>query len=121
VPVVARRFTDGEYRGTAGLLGGLDVQCGESVVLTLVQRPNVKIIVTSSVDPAIDPAFYRLHGIDLTQERLLLVKGKNHFRAGAGKLCAQIIDIDAPGPACLDVSVLPFRVLDVSARHGVTS
>jgi microcystin degradation protein MlrC len=121
VRVVAQRFTDGEYRGTAGLLGGLDVQCGESVVLTLEQRPNVKIIVTSSVDPAIDPAFYRLHGIDLTQERLLLVKGKNHFRAGAGKLCAQIIDIDAPGPACLDVSVLPFRVLDVSARHGVTS
>jgi len=81
----------------------------------------MKIIVTSSVDPAIDPAFYRLHGIDLAQERLLLVKGKNHFRAGAGKLCAQIIDIDAPGPACLDVSVLPFRVLNVLARNAVTS
>ena len=117
VRVVAQRFTDGHYRGIAGLLGGLDVQCGKSVVLALERSPNVKIIVTSSVDPAIDPAFYRLHGIDLTQERLLLVKGKNHFRAGAGKLCAQIIDIDAPGPACLDVSVLPFKVLNVAARQ----
>jgi len=119
VRVVAQRFTDGYYRGTAGLLGGLDIQCGDSVVLALEDRPHVRIIVTSAVDPAIDVAFYALHGIDLTQERLLLVKGKNHFRAAAGKLCAQIIDIDAPGPACLDVSMLPFKVLKVTDMQSM--
>jgi hypothetical protein len=119
VRVVAKRFTNGYYRGTAGLLGGLDIQCGDSVVLALEDRPHVRIIVTSSVDPAIDVAFYALHGIDLTQERLLLVKGKNHFRAAAGKLCAQIIDIDAPGPACLDVSMLPFKVLKVTDMQSM--
>lgn len=111
--VVAQRFTDGRYRGTAGLLKHADVRCGDTVLLALADRPNLRIVVTSVVDPGIDPAFYALHRIDLAAERLLLVKGKNHFRAGVGRLCARIIDTDAPGPACLDFSRLPYRHLDV--------
>jgi microcystin degradation protein MlrC len=106
---MARRFTDGRYRGTAGLLDGAEIQLGETVLLAIADKPNIRIIVTSRVDPCIDIAFYQLHGIDLADERLLLVKGKNHFRAAAGRLCAEIVDVDAPGPACLDFTRLPYR------------
>ena len=116
VRVVAQRFTDGRYRGTAGLLDGADVQLGDTVLLALADKPNIRIIVTSRVDPCIDTAFYQLHGIDLAAERLLLVKGKNHFRAAAGRLCAEIIDVDAPGPACLDFTRLPYRHRSPQAR-----
>ena len=109
VRLVAQRFTDGRYRGTSGLLDGAEVQLGETVLLAVADKPNIRIIVTSRVDPCIDLAFYALHGIDLGGERLLLVKGKNHFRAAAGRLCAEIIDVDAPGPACLDFTRLPYR------------
>lgn len=111
VRVVPLRFTDGRYRGTATLLDGADVQLGPTVVLAVADRPNIRIIVTSRVDPGIDPAFFALHGIDLGQERLLLVKAKNHFRAAAGARCSEIIDVDAPGPACLDFGRLPYRHL----------
>jgi microcystin degradation protein MlrC len=109
VRVVPELFTPGRYRGSAGLLDGADVQLGDTVLLAVVGRPNIRIIVTSRVDPCIDLAFYRLHGIDFARERLLLVKGKNHFRAAAGTLCAEIIDVDAPGPACLDFTRLPYK------------
>ena len=111
--VVARveplRFTEGRYRGTATLLDGADLHLGPTVVLAVAGRPNIRILVTSRVDPGIDPAFFALHGIDLARERLLLVKGKNHFRAAAGAACVEIIDVDAPGPACLDFASLPYR------------
>ncbi len=114
--VVPLRFTDGRYRGTTTLLDGTDVQLGATVVLAVADHPNIRIIVTSRVDPGIDPAFFALHGIDLAAERLLLVKGKNHFRAAAGAACVQIIDVDAPGPACLDFTRLPYR--HRNPRHG---
>ena len=79
------------------------------MLLALEGRPNIRIIVTTHVDAGIDRAFYELHGIELARERLLLVKGKNHFRAAAGTLCCEIIDVDAPGPACLDFTRLPYR------------
>lgn len=109
VRVVPLLFTDGRYRGTAGLLRGSEVQLGETVLLAIADRPNIRIIVTSRVDPGIDRAFFQLHGIELERERLLLVKGKNHFRAAAGSLCSEIIDADAPGPACLDFVRLPYK------------
>jgi microcystin degradation protein MlrC len=90
------------------------VRLGDTVLLAVADRPNIRIIVTSRVDPCIDPAFFELHGIDLAEERLLLVKGKNHFRAAAGSRCAEIIDVDAPGPACLDFTRLPYRNRAVS-------
>ncbi len=115
VRVVPTLFTTGRYRGTSGLLDGAEVQLGDTVLLAVADRPAIRIIVTSRVDPCIDLAFYRLHGIDLARERLLLVKGKNHFRAAAGSLCAEIIDVDAPGPACLDFTRLPYKHRQV---HG---
>ena len=50
-------------------------------------------------------------GIDLKSLRLLCVKAKNHFRAAFASRCAAIIDCDTPGPACLDLTQLPFRHL----------
>ncbi len=38
-----------------------------------------------------------------------LSKGKNHFRAAFEAHCAALIEVDAPGPACLDLGQLPFR------------
>jgi microcystin degradation protein MlrC len=52
---------------------------------------------------------YALHGVDPASLRLLCVKAKNHFRAAFAQRCAAIIDCDAPGPACVDLSRLPFR------------
>jgi len=72
---------------------------------------GIEVIVTSRCMPADDPGFYALHGINLSQTRLLCVKAKNHFRAAFEPLCTRIIDCDSPGPASADLASLPFRTL----------
>jgi len=111
IPVTARveRITDGVFVNTGAMHTGVTQRCGFSVVLRLQDLPFVRVIVTERVVAADDPAFYALHGIDLAQLRLLCVKAKNHFRAAFRERCVAIIDCDAPGPACLDLSRLPFK------------
>ena len=81
---------------------GLAVHCGPTVVLAV---GAAQLIVTTHVAPCNDPAFFDLHGIDLARTRLLCVKAKNHFRAAFAGRCRRV-DIDAPGPAMLDLRAL---------------
>ncbi|WP_233236519.1 M81 family metallopeptidase [Bordetella sp. LUAb4] len=117
VRITVERLTDGRYRNTGPMQTGVERRCGSSAVLALHDLPTLRIIVTERVVAADDPAFYALHGIDLQALRLLCVKAKNHFRAAFAERCVRIIDCDAPGPACLDLSRLPFRNTHVSAGY----
>ena len=111
-PVEARTevvaLTDGRFVNEGPFETGMPVDLGETAVL---QTGGVKVIVTSSCQAGIDPAYFRLHGIDLESTRLIAAKAKNHFRAAFGERAAIIVDVDTPGPAALDLSVLPFRYL----------
>jgi microcystin degradation protein MlrC len=100
------RLTDGRFRNRGPLDFGMEVDLGASALLDV---DGVKTIVTSRRQPADDPAFFELHGIDLASTRLLCVKAKYRFRAAFASLCTQIIDCDAPGPATVDLRALPFR------------
>ena len=110
------RLTEGVFRNVGPMQTGVEVRCGGSVVLVVDEQPAVRIIVTEQVVPADDPAFFALHQIDPATLRLLCVKAKNHFRAAFAQRCSEIIDCDAPGPACVDLARLPFRNLRVPAR-----
>lgn len=106
------KLTDGVFRNIGPMETGIELHCGRTAVL---RTGQISIIVTEFVAPANDPAFFHLHGIDIENERLLCVKAKNHFRAAFEAICADIIDIDAPGPACLDMTKLPF-IPELKAR-----
>lgn len=110
VPVRARvlRFTQGTFRNGGPMEFGRTVDLGTTAVLDV---SGIEVIVASRCMPADDPAFFDLHGIDLSQTRLLCVKAKNGFRAAFEARCARIIDCDAPGPASADLASLPFRTL----------
>ena len=75
----------------------------------MLEIEGIRVIVSENSWAANDPAYFELHGIELAETRLLCVKAKNHFRAAFGTLCQSIIDVDAPGPACLDFTRLPYR------------
>jgi len=108
-------LTDGVFRNVGPMETGVERRCGGSALLRVDDQPGVRIIVTEQVVPADDPAFLSLHRIDPAALRLLCVKAKNHFRAAFADRCSEIIDCDAPGPACLDLTRLPFRNLRVAA------
>ena len=114
VAVRVERCTDGVFRNTGPMETGVETRCGRTVLVSLAERPNIQLIVTSAVAPANDPGFFALHGIDLKASRLLCVKAKNHFRAAFQERCTVIIDTDIPGPSALDLDLLPFRHADRS-------
>ena len=100
------RLTEGNFVNRGPMQTNLPVALGRTAVLAV---EGVRVIVTEAAWAANDPAYFDLHGIDLAEIRLLCVKAKNHFRAAFGPLCHTIIDVDAPGPACLDFTKLPYR------------
>ena len=116
-PVRARgivmRFTDGRFVNTGPMETGLAVDLGRTVVLDV---EGIQVIVTENSHPPNDPAFFALHGIEIEQTRLLCVKVKNHFRAAFQPRAALIVDSDAPGPAALDLSTLPYRKVPMDLR-----
>jgi microcystin degradation protein MlrC len=85
---------------------GLPVDLGPTAVLDVA---GIQVIVTSACQSPNDVAYFDLHGIDLRAVRLLCVKAKNHFRAAFRTACAEIIDVDTPGPASADLARLRFR------------
>ena len=99
-------LTDGRFTNSGPMETGRAVDCGPSAVLDC---SGVHLIVTSAIAPANDPAFFALHGIDLSTTRLLCVKAKNHFRAAFAERCDAIIDVDCPGPAAARLALLPLR------------
>ena len=113
------RLTDGVFRNVGPMETGVERRCGGSVLLRVDDQPCVRIIVTGQVVPADDPAFFALHDVDPAELRLLCVKAKNHFRAAFADRCSEIIDCDAPGPACADFARLPFRNLRAAASAAV--
>lgn len=109
-PVIAEveveRLTDGRFVNEGPMERGAPVDLGPTCVL---RAGNLRIICTDRKEAAVDPAFFTLHGIDLGATRLLANKAKNHFRAAFKDRCAAIVECDAPGPAALDLSALPWR------------
>lgn len=108
VAVTARveRLTDGRFINRGPMQTNMAIGLGRTAVLAM---GAIQVIVTEHAWAANDPAYFELHGIDLDATRLLCVKAKNHFRAAFAERCATIIDIDAPGPACLDFTRLPYQ------------
>lgn len=99
------RLTDGNFVNTGPMMRGLPMALGPTAVIGV---GAVSIIVTTACGGANDPGFFDLHGIEVDKVALLCVKAKNHFRAAFAPLCARLIDIDAPGPAALDIAGFPF-------------
>ena len=117
VVATVEKLTDGRFINSGPMQSGVERFCGKTAVLRVQGLPATRVIVTERVVAADDPAFYALHGVDLSSLRLLCVKAKNHFRAAFAERCIAIIDCDAPGPACQDLSQLPFRNKHVSAGY----
>jgi microcystin degradation protein MlrC len=110
---IVMRFTDGRFVNTGPMETGLSVDLGTTMVLDI---DGIQVIVTETCQAANDPAFFALHGVDLDATRLLCVKAKNHFRAAFQSRASLIVDTDSPGPACLDLSRLPYRKLPQDLR-----
>ncbi len=110
VAVEARveRLTEGRFVNEGPMWAGQSVDLGATTVLRLQGPADLRVIVTSVPVSPNDPAYFRLHGIDPGETRLLCAKAKNHFRAAFDGTFRAIVDVDTPGPATADLAALPF-------------
>jgi microcystin degradation protein MlrC len=107
-----RALTDGKFRNTGPMMRGVMSNFGPTALLSLEATPggrNIRVIVTTLARSPHDPGLLALHGIALEDIALLCVKAKNHFRAAFLPLLTDIIDVDAPGPAALDIGAFQFQ------------
>ena len=112
-PVEARlrvlRLTDGRFVNDGPMWAGMAVDLGGSVLFELADNPMIRVIVTGACISPNDDAWFRLHGVNLADVRILAAKAKNHFRAAFGDACARIVDVDTPGPATAHAAGLPYH------------
>lgn len=107
------RLCDGRFVNEGPMEQGLTCDWGPSVVL---RQGRIRVVVTASCRSPNDPAWCRMHGIDLAEIGLWCVKAKNHFRAAFASQLGRIIDTDSPGPAALNLALLPYR--HATAQRG---
>ena len=104
--VEVERVTDGRFRNAGPMEKGLEVNLGRTAVL---RAGGLRIIVTSSCQAPNDVEYFRLHGIEIQEMKLICAKAKNHFRAAFTPLVERIVDVDTVGPAMADLRRLPWR------------
>lgn len=105
-------LTEGSFRNTGPMMRGVTSNFGPTALISLAGTPggrHVRAIVTTYSRSPHDPGLLALHGIAPDEVKLLCVKAKNHFRAAFKPLLADIIDVDAPGPAALEIRGFAFR------------
>lgn len=72
---------------------------------------GVIVIVNTERQQVFDPRVFTEHGIDLSEQRIVVVKSTAHFRRGFAAVAARIIDCDSPGALAMDLAQLPYRHL----------
>lgn len=102
---VVRRITDGRYKVTSPMMTGLTLNHGVSVVL---DTGAAEILVCSERMEAFDLGVFRHAGIEPTAKRYLLIKSRQHFRAGFEPIAKHIVLLSGPGVTSSDYSLFRF-------------
>ncbi len=96
-----KAVADGEFVHVGPMYQGKRASIGPSALLSIA---GLDVAVCEGRASVNDPAMIRMLGVEPTRYRILALKVKGHFRAAFGSLVREVIDVDAPGAARLDVT-----------------
>jgi len=105
---MVRRITDGLYKVTCPMDTGLILNHGLSAVL---DTSDAEILVCSERMEPYDLGVFRHAGIEPTAKRYLLIKSREHFRAGFEPIARHIVLVSGPGVTSSDYRLFPFKRL----------
>jgi microcystin degradation protein MlrC len=106
--VYVKALTDGQFRLTTPMGQGWPMDLGKMARLSC---QGVDIVVASRRTQVLDPGPFLLHGIDVTQCRIVGLKSSAHFRAGYEGLAKQIVTTDPPGLSTSNLPSFPYQRL----------
>lgn len=104
-----KSLTDGKFVTSSPMGKGAPVNLGKSVRL---QANGIDILVCSVKTQVIDEQIFLLHGIDVTQYKIVSLKSSQHFRASFEPISAKIITVDSPGLTTLDFTSFDYKRLN---------
>ncbi len=103
-----KAVTDGSFTITGPMMTGFKMSLGRSAVL---DTGAMEIIVADKRAEPYDLGFFTHAGIDPLRKRYLLVKSRQHFRAGFEEIAREIVLLAGPGVCSSDYGLFPFKKL----------
>jgi microcystin degradation protein MlrC len=103
-----RKITDGRFTITGPMQTGLEVHLGKTVVFDI--GPACLLLCEERWEPY-DPGCFTHAGLDPHACKYILVKSRQHFRAGFEDLAAQIVLAAGPGVCSSDYAQFSFTRL----------
>ena len=102
------KITDGRFVITGPMQTGLEVHLGRTVVADI---GSARIVVCEERWEPYDPGCFTHAGLDPSACRYILLKSRQHFRAGFETLAADIVLAAGPGVCSSDYDQFDFRHL----------
>lgn len=101
-------ITDGNYQVTGPMFTGMKLSLGRTVVLDV---GGTLVVVCEKPQEPFDSGVFTHAGIDLSRRKYILIKSRQHFRAGFEPIAKEIVLVAGPGVCSSDYSQFPFRNL----------
>ncbi len=102
------RITDGRFTITGPMMTGVMVDMGRTVVLDTGQ---VEIVVSEQRHEPFDIGCFTHAGIDPRFKDYILIKSRQHFRAGFDAITDRVVMVSGPGITTSDYERFPWRRL----------
>ena len=101
-------LSDGTFNNTGKNMTGLKNSMGKTALLV---SGGIKIVLTERPTPPNDPAMLLSIGIDVSREKILVVKGAIAWKTGINIDPAKTIYVDTPGLCSADLYTFDFNNL----------
>ena len=100
-----RTLKDGVFKNTGPMSRGLVVDAGQ---LAVVDIEGIAVLISSIRVQPYDAEIIRHVGIKPEKKKIVVVKSLVHFRASYGEFAKEIIEVDLPGLAAINVMSIPY-------------
>jgi microcystin degradation protein MlrC len=102
------RITNGVFTVTGPMSTGIRIDMGRSAVL---DTGTAEILVTEKRHEPFDLGCFTHAGVDPAKKRYILIKSRQHFRAGFEPILKHVIMVSGPGITTSDYSLYPWKLV----------
>lgn len=103
-----RRITDGRFTLTGPMMTGMTIGIGRTAVL---DTGTMEIVVSEGRMEPFDIGLFTHAGIDPSRKKYVLIKSRQHFRAGFEPIARHVVLVAGPGVCSSDYDLFPFQKL----------
>jgi microcystin degradation protein MlrC len=100
------RITDGEFVVTGPMATGTRVRMGRTAVL---DTGTIQLVISEGRSEPYDLGVFTHAGIDPRRKKYVLIKSRQHFRAGFEPIARHIVMCDGDGVTSSDLSLFTYR------------